>query len=118
MENVYSCYTKTVNSTTFYFVKKFIVFPEFKEIEPLLESYGMHADFDKACEIALIKDAAIKEVLLNEIKERGAKTKVIDLNDQHFFSQRKTGSLSVISFYNSFRNTLFAAKKKPRLITQ
>ena len=93
MENVYTSYTKTVQNTTFYFVKKFIVFPEFKEIEPFLESYGMHTDFDKACKIASIKDASIKEMLLNEIKEKESRTKVIDLNDQHFFSQRKTGSL-------------------------
>jgi hypothetical protein len=93
MENVYTSYTKTIQNTTFYFVKKFVVFPEFKEIEPLLESYGMHTDFDKACEIASITDASIREMLLNEIKERGEKTKVIDLNDQHFYNQRKTGSL-------------------------
>ena len=93
MENVYTSYTKTIQNTTFYFVKKFIVFPEFKEIEPFLESYGMHTDFDRACEIASITDVSIKEMLLNEIKEKGSRTKVIDLNDQHFFSQRKTGSL-------------------------
>ncbi len=93
MENVYTSYTKTVQNTTFYFVKKFIVFPDFKEIEPFLESYGMHTDFDKACEIALIKDDSIKEMLLKEMNERGAKTKVIDLNEKYFFSQAKTGSL-------------------------
>ena len=93
MENVYTSYTKSVQNTTFFFVKKFIVFPEFKEIEPFLESYGMHTNFNKACEIASITDPSIKEMLLNEIAEKGARTKVIDLNDQHFFSQRKTGSL-------------------------
>jgi hypothetical protein len=93
MENVYTSYTKTVQNTTFYFVKKFVVFPEFKEIEPFLESYGMHTDFDKACEIASITEESIKQMLLDEIKERGSKTKVIDLNDQSFFNQRKTGSL-------------------------
>ena len=93
MEHFYESYTKTVQNATFYFVKKYQVFPELKDVEPLLESYGMHTDFNKACEIALIKDPSIKEMLLNEINERGAKTKVIDLNNQLFFSQRKTGSL-------------------------
>ena len=93
MENVYTSYTKTLQNKTFYFVKKFLVIPELKEIEPILESYGMHTDFDKACEIAQITDHAVKEMLLKEITERGARTKVIDLNDQNFFSQRKTGSL-------------------------
>jgi hypothetical protein len=93
MENVYTSYTKTVQNTTYYFVKKFIVFPEFKEIEPFLESYGMHTNFEKACEIALVKDASVKEMLLNEIKEKSSRTKVIDLNDQQFFNQRKTGTV-------------------------
>jgi len=93
MENVYTSYTKTVQNKTFYFVKKFLVLPEFKEIEPILESYGMHTNFDKACEIAQITDHSVKEMLLKEITERGARTKVIDLNDQSFFTRRKTGSL-------------------------
>ena len=93
MEHVYTSYTKTIQNTTFYFIKKFVVFPEFKGIEPLLENYGMHADFDKACEIAMIHDDSIKKTLLNEINEKGARTKVIDLNDQSFYSQRKTGSI-------------------------
>ena len=91
MEHVYSSYTKTIQNTTYYFVKKFLVIPELKEVEPLLESYGMHTNFDKACEIACITDKSIKQSLLKEIEEKGAKTKVIDLNDQHFL--RKTGSL-------------------------
>ena len=92
MENVYYTYTKSVQNTTYYFVKRFKAFPELKEIEPILEGFGMHTDFNKACDIAGIRESSIKEMLMNELDERASKTKVIELNDQQFYSQRKTGS--------------------------
>ncbi|MEO8415255.1 MAG: hypothetical protein ABI472_16470 [Ginsengibacter sp.] len=67
MENIYSAYVRTVNGDAFYFVKKYQVFPEYKEVPPILEHYGMHTDFQKACEIAMISDSAIQQQLINEL---------------------------------------------------
>jgi len=88
MENVYQSYTKTIQNTTYYFVKKFMVFPEIKDLPPVLESYGMHSNFDKACRIAQIEEDAVKKQLLNEIQRNTCRAKVIDLRDVNFISQK------------------------------
>jgi hypothetical protein len=82
MENYYTAYTKTIQNKTHFFVKKYVIFPEFKNVAPVLESYGMHTDFDKACSIALITDSKIKEGLLNDIENNTQHAKVIDLNNE------------------------------------
>ena len=84
MENIYTAYTKMIENKTYYFVKKFMAFPEFKNVEPVLESYGMHTDFNKACNIAGINDAHIREQLLNEANGTLQQAKVIDLNAGNF----------------------------------
>ncbi|MEO6719567.1 MAG: hypothetical protein ABIN67_04335 [Ferruginibacter sp.] len=84
MENIYTAYTKLVENKTYYFVKKFMAFPEFQNVEPVLESYGMHTDFNKACGIAGINDASIREWLLNEANGTVQQAKVIDLNAGNF----------------------------------
>ncbi len=38
MENIYSAYVRTVNGDAFYFVKKYQVFPEYKDVPPILDS--------------------------------------------------------------------------------
>jgi hypothetical protein len=81
MENYYTAYTKTIQNKTHFFVKKYVVFPEFKNVAPALESYGMHTDFDKACAIALITDPKIKQDLLNNIENNTQHAKVIELNN-------------------------------------
>jgi hypothetical protein len=48
MENIYNAYTKEINGRTFYFVKKFTVYPEIKDCPPDLESMGMHSKIYKA----------------------------------------------------------------------
>ena len=63
MENFYTAYTKVVQDTTFYFVKKYIIFPEYKDVPGILESYGMHTDFNRACEIASINGNEIRQNL-------------------------------------------------------
>ena len=70
MESYYTGYTKQVNGQTYYFVKKFTIYPELKNVAPSLESYGMHTDFDKACRIASINDPKIKQQLLQEKQEK------------------------------------------------
>ena len=62
MENIYTVYTKIINGLTFYFVKKYKTIPEYNDLPPILESYGMHSDFDKACSIAMTNSKPITSV--------------------------------------------------------
>lgn len=87
MEISFTCYTKKLQGNIFYFVKKFIVFPEFTNVPPVLEGYGMHTDFDKACAIANLHDGIIKKQLLEEIETGVKQAKVIDLSEVNFNNQ-------------------------------
>ena len=80
MENHYTAYTKVINDVTFYFVKKYKVFPEYKDVQPILENYGMHTDFDKACQIAMVDDKTVKAQLLNDLEENLNTAKLIQMN--------------------------------------
>ena len=66
MEKIYIAYEKTINGAVFYFVKQYRTFPEYKNIDPVLENYGMHNDFKKACEIAMLKNSALQQKLLQD----------------------------------------------------
>ena len=66
MEHSYKSYTKTINGITYYFVKKYTSFPEFDNTPAVLERYGMHVDFKKACTIAEVYDPLVIEQLYNE----------------------------------------------------
>lgn len=90
MENFYTAYTKVIENKTYYFVKKFLVFPEYKDVAPVLESYGMHTDFNRACSIALVQDPAVKERLLKEANGTVQQAKVIDLNSAAFSGKTAT----------------------------
>jgi len=79
MENFYTAYTKVVQNTTFYFVKKYVMFPEYKDVSGVLESYGMHTDFNRACQIALINDEEIRKHLLADLQDNQNRTKVIHM---------------------------------------
>ncbi|MGH2565898.1 MAG: hypothetical protein ACRDE8_10060 [Ginsengibacter sp.] len=79
MENFYTAYTKVVQNTTFYFVKKYLTFPEYENVPGILESYGMHADFNRACEIAAISEKAIREKLFGDIQNENS-AKIIHMN--------------------------------------
>ena len=80
MENFYTAYRKTIDGVTFYFVKKYQTFPEYKDVPSVLENYGMHTDFKKACKIAMISDKAIQQQLLDTLEIKTSQTKVIQLN--------------------------------------
>jgi hypothetical protein len=80
MENFYTAYTRIVQDTTFYFVKKYMTFPEYKDTPTLLESYGMHTNFERACHIALIADQAIQRQLLEDLQNKANSAKVIHMN--------------------------------------
>jgi hypothetical protein len=79
METFYTAYTKLLDFKTYYFIKRFSSFPEYKDAPKVLESYGMHTDFDKACSIAGLQDATIKAELLKQIEANTPKAKIIDL---------------------------------------
>lgn len=87
MENFYTAYTKIIDNKTHYFIKKFTTFPELTNVAPVLESYGMHTDFNKACGIAGVNDPNIREQLRREAEATIQQAKVIDLNSAGFSSK-------------------------------
>lgn len=80
METFYTAYTKLLDFKTYYFVKKFTAFPELKNVPPVMEAYGMHTDFDKACSIAGVTDAEVKTTLYEQASENRQTAKVFELN--------------------------------------
>jgi hypothetical protein len=88
MEYSYSAYTKLINNQTYYFVKKYVLFPELKDVEPVLANYGMHIDFYRACSIASIYDEDIRQQLFKEAQATVQQAKLIDFNAVKF--SRKT----------------------------
>ena len=93
METIFTCYTKKIQGSIFYFVKKFIMLPEYTNVPPVLEGYGMHTDFDKACAIANLYDITIKRQLLQEIETGLKQAKVIDLSEVNFNNKRSVAGL-------------------------
>jgi acyl-coenzyme A synthetase/AMP-(fatty) acid ligase len=69
MTTFYTAYSKTINGTTFYFVKNYKTFPELQNVAPILETFGMHTNFTQACKIAMIFDVEIQQKLQNELGE-------------------------------------------------
>lgn len=88
MANFYTAYTKVVNGQTLYFVKKFQSFPEFKDVPPFLESFGMHTEFEKACAIAGIEDPKIKEQILRDLNSDVPQAKVIEIGNTGFAEKK------------------------------
>ena len=80
MENYYTAYTKVIQNTTFYFVKKYITFPEYKDMPGVLESYGMHSDFNRACEIASVNDQEVRKHLIEDIQSNEMSAKIVYMN--------------------------------------
>ena len=81
MENVYTAYTKVVNNVTFYFVKKYTIFPEYQDVPKVLNTMGMHIDFFRACDIAQIfNEAIINKLLLDELHILPDTAKMIPMN--------------------------------------
>ncbi|MEO6639177.1 MAG: hypothetical protein ABIN25_12945 [Ginsengibacter sp.] len=72
MNTFYSAYTKQVQGTKFYFVKKFSTFPEIEGMPDMLESFGMHPDFKTACKIAKVADLEIQRNLLESVENSEA----------------------------------------------
>lgn len=93
METIFTCYTKKVQGSIFYFVKKFLVLPEHSNVPPIQEGYGMHTNFDKACAIAGLSDFSIKKQLLEEIETGLKQAKIIDLSEVNFNSKKSVAGL-------------------------
>lgn len=68
METIYTAYSKVVNDVNFYFVKKYTVFPEYENSPEILDSFGMHTDFFRACDIAEIHDDRVINKLMNDLR--------------------------------------------------
>ncbi len=69
MEHIYNIETKILQGKTHYFVKKIMVLPEFKGLADIVVGYGMHTNFEKACSIANVNDAASRQLLLLKLEE-------------------------------------------------
>ena len=69
MEHLYTVHTKIIQDKTYYFVKKIMALPEFKGLADVVVGYGMHTDFEKACNIAGIDDNECRKQLLLELEE-------------------------------------------------
>ncbi len=80
MENFYTAYTKPINGVPFYFVKHFQTFSEYKNVPPVLENFGMHTDFYKACKIAMVSDKVIQQQLFDTVKSNVTNATVIQMN--------------------------------------
>ena len=110
MEHYYTSYTKSINNTTYYFVKKYSRYTELKGSPAILESYGMHTDFNKACRIASINNNAIKQRLFKEAApglfygqnlsaapELSKSLRIENINDKTALVTRLTGIKKIIS---------------------
>ncbi len=91
METFYTAYTKLLDYKTYYFVKKFTAFPELKNVSPIMDSYGMHTNFDKACSIAGLTDPIIKDQLLQQAEANTTRAKVVELGNNSYASQTAAG---------------------------
>jgi hypothetical protein len=91
METFYTAYTKLLDYKKYYFIKKFSAFPELKDVSPILESYGMHTNFDKACSIAGLNDPLIKEQLLQQAEESTHQAKIVELGNNSFVVKSVAG---------------------------
>lgn len=79
MKPLYTSYAKSIDGVTFYFVKSYVTFPEYKDVQPILQTYGMHTNFERACHIAEIWDKEIQQQLLNELEKNTASSMVLPL---------------------------------------
>jgi hypothetical protein len=79
METLYTAYTKLIDNKLMFFVKRYTHFPELADAPDVLESFGMHKDFDRACDIAKVEEASIRTRLWNELQGLPA-AKVIEMN--------------------------------------
>lgn len=66
MTSLYTAYATIINGKTFYIVKNYQTFPDYLDVAPVLEQYGMHINFYQACKIARIYDKEIQGKLFEK----------------------------------------------------
>lgn len=69
MEFIYTVYTKEILEEKYYFVKRYMIFPEIKDSAKILDGFGMHKDFKKCCHIAGITDDRIIDNLRPRVEQ-------------------------------------------------
>ena len=69
MHYIYEAYTKEVNGVVHYFVKRYLRIPELKQVPDLMEGFGMHQDFHKACHIAGVADQQQINQLFGQVNQ-------------------------------------------------
>jgi hypothetical protein len=75
MKDYYKAYIRAIDNVPHFFVKHLI---EYGGSEPLVEGFGMHTNFEKACSIAGLHDAVVmKEIYPVPLQTN--ETKVVDI---------------------------------------
>ena len=92
METFYKAYTKIVQNKQYYFVKRYLSFPEYKEVEDILDGYGMHTDFNRACDIAGIINSSVRKRLFLDMQSMAPMAKVIELMPAELLISKKIGN--------------------------
>lgn len=92
METFYKAYTKMVQNKQYYFVKRYLSFPEYKQVEDILDGYGMHTDFNRACDIAAVNKSDVRKKLLLEMQSVAPLAKVIALLPAESLVSKKIGN--------------------------
>lgn len=87
MENIYEAYTREIDNRIYYFVKKKTRFPELSGTPEILDNYGMHADFYKACSIAHIKDENIISSLMQSVQIIPESARVVPMAKEKSFNK-------------------------------
>ena len=80
MEIIYDSYSKIIEGKKHFFIKKYLRFSDLINVSDVLDGYGMHSDFKKACSIAGIRDAAIQQQIFELMESSTAVAKIIELN--------------------------------------
>lgn len=98
MKNEYLAYTREVNDSPHYFVKKFICLPEYSNVPLILDSMGMHTDFIKACDIAGVEEMEVINDLMKQLNLTKVSGKVVPV---HLLERKESNSM----LHSLYRNT-------------
>jgi hypothetical protein len=80
MNYIYESYFKTIKGEKHFFIKKYLRLIGIGDVSDVMEGYGMHTDFKKACLIAGIKELEIQQKIFDSMEVNKAEAKVINLN--------------------------------------
>ena len=81
MSHVYVSYFKLIENKKHYFVKKFLHLTDCGNVSDILDGYGMHTEFKKACIIAGIKEIDIQQQIFDSMNISSVEAKVICMNN-------------------------------------